>query len=173
MRIEYDQKFQFHTGSIKRIRGITLGAVNSNMFQFHTGSIKREVALTLNKKALKSFNSILVRLKVDLFIALPSSSACFNSILVRLKAVPARHGDMLLLRRFNSILVRLKVWRGVISKVMSISFNSILVRLKGCVENRDCRYLASFNSILVRLKVWNCFSVIFSLQIVSIPYWFD
>ena len=55
-------KFQFHTGSIKSYLEHDLFVI-TNQFQFHTGSIKRRSRLHTPKTMMKSFNSILVRLK--------------------------------------------------------------------------------------------------------------
>ena len=60
-----------------------------SQFQFHTGSIKR-----LKKKrrlnARRSFNSILVRLKVTIELPDGGTLLGFNSILVRLKEIEER-----------------------------------------------------------------------------------
>ena len=55
-------------------------------FQFHTGSIKRIAAVSaLDGYQVSCFNSILVRLKVESTSSKRSKRLCFNSILVRLK----------------------------------------------------------------------------------------
>ena len=53
-------------------------------FQFHTGSIKRGGNGGITE-SLKSFNSILVRLKGNRRWISRDIQVCFNSILVRLK----------------------------------------------------------------------------------------
>ncbi len=75
-------------------------------FQFHTGSIKRMKRQQISAQR-SCFNSILVRLKEADVQTIANEMCGFNSILVRLKefnddAVKYVHS------RFNSILVRLK-----------------------------------------------------------------
>ena len=55
------------------------------MFQFHTGSIKRKATQPQGYYKQLCFNSILVRLKVQLGYPLNLVFTRFNSILVRLK----------------------------------------------------------------------------------------
>ena len=59
-------KFQFHTGSIKS-KLETEDLTDLIVFQFHTGSIKSTGAATFDMVEA-SFNSILVRLKVQAMI---------------------------------------------------------------------------------------------------------
>ena len=56
----------------------------SQKFQFHTGSIKRAKQI-IDRLANRRFNSILVRLKVKQISELLPNRKRFNSILVRLK----------------------------------------------------------------------------------------
>ena len=150
MPLETRDAFQFHTGSIKsRKRKIPMGN-GIITFQFHTGSIKRiPSTLPLSIRKL-CFNSILVRLKVDILNNVRVSIFCFNSILVRLKATCGERPARFIKTRFNSILVRLKVRIGQALARFYGGFNSILVRLKARLA--ELREIASQ---------------------VSIPYWFD
>ena len=36
------RRFQFHTGSIKRVAGVRIMTISPIVFQFHTGSIKSQ-----------------------------------------------------------------------------------------------------------------------------------
>ena len=76
--------FQFHTGSIKSNRRAFLIQSDTGVFQFHTGSIKRRLWICPQRQPIDGFNSILVRLKVNI-IPHYSDIVSFNSILVRLK----------------------------------------------------------------------------------------
>ena len=58
-------------------------------FQFHSGSIKSR-GIGAMHEAVKSFNSIVVRLKGNRMMAKQMTEARFNSIVVRLK-VPMWH----------------------------------------------------------------------------------
>ena len=82
------------------------------MFRFHTGSIKSVAALQRHNIAA-CFDSILVRLKASVRVAITTVHVChcFDSILVRLKVYPlgAIKGKQRC-QCFDSILVRLKVY---------------------------------------------------------------
>ena len=56
--------FQFHSGSIKSACGGIDESPRDKSFQFHSGSIKRTRGKEIGGRCLKSFNSIVVRLKV-------------------------------------------------------------------------------------------------------------
>ena len=142
--------FQFHTGSIKR-RETLISVSKGVLFQFHTGSIKSPSENTTSGRAYVRFNSILVRLKVDLYKKQKALKMCFNSILVRLKAAGSVTPENSVGVSFNSILVRLKAVENVPAVTAFICFNSILVRLKGS---------------LLPLQIQTGTAV-------SIPYWFD
>ena len=78
------------------------------MFRFHTGSIKRLSERNSEKRQLRCFDSILVRLKGNRTPAYDIPIGGFDSILVRLKELPtwALQNSAI---SFDSILVRLKV----------------------------------------------------------------
>ena len=102
--ITASRKFQFHTGSIKRLvvmrccfvdvsfnsilvrlkAGAEIRIHGLTSFQFHTGSIK-SVVLFHHDHSIPGFNSILVRLKAMIIFMSLNKTICFNSILVRLK----------------------------------------------------------------------------------------
>ena len=112
-------------------------------------------------KGLRGFNSMIVRLKVEIF---PSpkfhSLNGFNSMIVRLKegeinssfldaasfqfydspikSVPDNIKDTIR-KRFNSMIVRLKDTEAYIRTVCKRSFNSMIVRLK---EEKEASLLA-------------------------------
>ena len=62
MVVSIQNEFQFHTGSIKSLDGLPVPS-SPTSFQFHTGSIK-SIQSVSHSISQKSFNSILVRLKV-------------------------------------------------------------------------------------------------------------
>ena len=66
-------KFQFHSGTIKRLPLQSLPADLHSMFQFHSGTIKSSDWIQA-VYAEESFNSILVRLKAPN----PASCRCFT-----------------------------------------------------------------------------------------------
>ena len=57
--------FRFHTGSIKRKIIVFLCVFHLTLFRFHTGSIKSDRFRRFRRVARGSFDSILVRLKVE------------------------------------------------------------------------------------------------------------
>ena len=121
-------EFQFQTGAIKSFSRLQDAGIvyrfNSKLvrlkvglavrhpvsrypFQFQTGAIKRFLKTDCPDTWKTSFNSKLVRLKVEEMIAAWSPERRFNSKLVRLKG--ARSACLSTdLWRFNSKLVRLK-----------------------------------------------------------------
>ena len=162
------------------------------MFQFHTGSIKSEISVLL-RDSFTGFNSILVRLKDHKQTPLNCLLPGFNSILVRLKdpfAVYAfspffsfqfHTGSIKSsglspiskpLRGFNSILVRLKVSHSnPESRAHQFQFHTGSIKRQGYCRHAAAKMLC-FNSILVRLKACADAQAI-SVNLVSIPYWFD
>ena len=60
--------FQFHSGSIKSLRGLSVAVSVKVMFQFHSGSIKSDNVVVSHVPFFYSFNSIVVRLKGRRFI---------------------------------------------------------------------------------------------------------
>ena len=104
--VQRPYRFQFHTGSIKRLyqftvpsfvtsfnsilvrlKGVAPATSNRYLlrFQFHTGSIKSQRWWKITSLSNMGFNSILVRLKASLNAKTPQPFISFNSILVRLK----------------------------------------------------------------------------------------
>ena len=99
-------RFQFHTGSIKRFADV-VGQVCTESFQFHTGSIKSLTIPVLCGVYVKSFNSILVRLKDMPRPAQGSFTVQFQFHTGSIKR-KAKITDYREYFGFNSILVRLK-----------------------------------------------------------------
>ena len=103
-------------------------------------------------RKMVSFNSILVRLKVDLDDHIEVMNQQFQFHTGSIKSnCPFKDGYEC--DRFNSILVRLKGCYRCTANRMWYGFNSILVRLKGLPDPPTTRPGPGFNSILVRLKV--------------------
>ena len=139
--------FQFQTGSIKRIRDPHRKG-HRYLFQFQTGSIKRKYP-SLGLLGGCSFNSKLVRLKVQGKLIKDVIRICFNSKLVRLK------GYRLTTREVHCQKFQFQTGsiKSVLNKKMKIgyhSFNSKLVRLKA--------------ELTPSFRFWDT---------VSIPNWFD
>ena len=84
--------------------------VEGNPFQFHSGLIKSCVIIYYAIITERSFNSILVWLKVTPYMRYTFQRFGFNSILVWLKAVAIKDGAVGY-KGFNSILVWLKALR--------------------------------------------------------------
>ena len=78
---------------------------------------------------IRSFNSIVVRLKDLAQVTKAPHYVSFNSIVVRLKA-PIKRARRSVSASFNSIVVRLKEHSDKEAKEKLESFNSIVVRLK-------------------------------------------
>ena len=100
------------------------------MFQFQTGAIKSSQAPDSRSKGAKSFNSKLVRLKVEGYVNNPQPQLRFNSKLVRLKVSDANETFLGARGGFNSKLVRLKEADVDRALAGAKRFNSKLVRLK-------------------------------------------
>ena len=143
------------------------------MFQFHTGSIKR-LRRTTKRNFFVCFNSILVRLKATAPGVAVRFCGGFNSILVRLKGETGRlesrirysfqfhtgsiksplreRVKMLNALCFNSILVRLKAHYSAI-KILDLSgFQFHTGSIKRTASTFGGIPFPGFNSILVRLK---------------------
>ena len=101
----FDQMFQFHSGSIKS-RAQPRHWWRFERFQFHSGSIKSDTSED-STSPFHGFNSIVVRLKAPPQLWSVTQRPRFNSIVVRLKGgfFPRKtHNGPC----FNSIVVRLK-----------------------------------------------------------------
>ena len=105
------------------------------------------MALLLDTSLRRSFNSIVVRLKVNLSAFNLSPLSSFNSIVVRLKAA------------LMDALVG----------YFEYSFNSIVVRLKAKLPTEQARTYRGFNSIVVRLKGGQTITLTTAAPAVSIP----
>ena len=100
--------FQFHNGSIKSFtQGVT--TTMCCVFQFHNGSIKSRIIDELRIEN-PGFNSTMVRLKGLKPPQINHSVWSFNSTMVRLKAISAASAVLMILC-FNSTMVRLKAGR--------------------------------------------------------------
>ena len=154
LRRNLDESFQFHSGSIKtwlttcgpttapttsfnstlvRLRRGRLRPPEDRRafpFQFHSGSIKTNLSGSSARRALRGFNSTLVRLRLaERRAAHGHNLPSFNSTLVRLRLLPVREVRHVV-RRFNSTLVRLRLDDRRVACAAGVGFNSTLVRLR-------------------------------------------
>ena len=98
------------------------------IFQFHYGTIKR-IRWNLGFYHLLNFNSTMVRLKVHHQFNIRNRFYNFNSTMVRLKVLRCQMSSMLH-NYFNSTMVRLKDKCITCSIIFHKHFNSTMVRLK-------------------------------------------
>ena len=165
-------------------------------FRFHTGSIKRKNDLPIRSRKMKSFDSILVRLKEHQYQTKSSDIVSFRFHTGSIKRkVSLISFPKLFWFRFHTGSIKRNKFRSLWVQALC-SFDSILVRLKVfCLKTPPGECL-SFDSILVRLKVRiSCRFVGYRVQFrfhtgsikirgsaiarrgslirVSIPYWFD
>ena len=144
-------------------------------FQFQTGSIKSFISVVAGcGTTCKSFNSKLVRLKVDQHLITWIFMLCFNSKLVRLKGgqmnikavakatfqfqtgsikstAASNSYQMSISFQFQTGSIK-RIRKGIQRMIPLFSFNSKLVRLKVKVFIVSFLFLVCFNSKLVRLK---------------------
>ena len=142
-------------------------------FQFHTGSIKRRNPIYFLPN-IKSFNSILVRLKALDTGSEKQAANRFQFHTGSIKSISLNVYDLPLFQfQFHTGSIKSLLPLRTMRKMQMPCFNSILVRLKVPSGEKVTIYENGFNSILVRLKdQWGFDYKTFAFM-VSIPYWFD
>ena len=145
-------------------------AYYDNKFQFHYGTIKSQNPFWMGATPMY-FNSIMVRLKVDMLMFSMKVYLNFNSIMVRLKVSP-KPTPQKRKRHFNSIMVRLKGSQNRY-RCLYQSFQFHYGTIKSDIGNPCLDQCFDFNSIMVRLKAVWAWGGMGGKYIISIPLWYD
>ena len=143
--------FRFHTGSIKRIRGIGSGKWWSG-FDSILVRLKDPYRREKGTPVYRSFDSILVRLKANDVLTLKRKEGTefrFHTGSIKRKQIQWTTYQINEFR-FHTGSIKREVMLTL--SEMNASFDSILVRLKACIQRCLGSWCTSFDSILVRLK---------------------